>query len=97
MRAGGRSVGLAIMTIPARLPARLLTGAAVLFGILLILHAHPASAQEKSLLWERFDVDIIIRKDGTFEVTEHQTIRFTRGTFTFGLSRNPHTVYRFYR
>ena len=84
MRAGGRSLGLAIMTIPARLPARLLTGAAVLLGVLLILHAHPASAQEKSLLWDRFDVDIIIRKDSSFDVTEHQTIRFTRGTFTFG-------------
>ncbi|MCY3993249.1 MAG: DUF2207 domain-containing protein [Caldilineaceae bacterium] len=89
MRADGRSVGLAIMTIPARLPARLLTGAAVLLGVLLILHAHPASAQEKSLLWERFDVDVIIRRDGTFEVTEHQTIRFTRGTFTFGFRAIP--------
>ena len=67
-----------------RLPARLLTGAALLLGVLLILQAHPASAQGKSLLWERFDVDIIIRKNSTFEVTEHQTIRFTRGTFTYG-------------
>ena len=48
------------------------------------VHAHPAVAQEKSLLWERFDVDIIIRKDSSFEVTEHQTIRFTRGAFTYG-------------
>ncbi|MCY4082953.1 MAG: DUF2207 domain-containing protein [Caldilineaceae bacterium] len=84
MRAGGRSVGLAIMAIPARLSARLLTGAALLLGVLLVLHAHPAFAQEKSLLWDRFDVDIIIRKDSSFDVTEHQTIRFTRGTFTFG-------------
>ena len=97
MRAGGRIVGLAIRAIPARLSARLLTGAALLLGVLLVLHARPAFAQEKSLLWERFDVDVIIRKDGTFEVTEHQTIRFTRGTFTFRLSRNPHTLYRFYR
>ncbi|MXX24259.1 MAG: DUF2207 domain-containing protein [Caldilineaceae bacterium SB0668_bin_21] len=67
-----------------RLPARLLTGAALLLSLLLILQAHPASAQGKSLLWERFDVDIIIRKNSTFEVTEHQTIRFTRGTFTYG-------------
>ena len=84
MRAGGRIVGLATRAITARLSARLLTGAALLLGVLLVLHAHPAFAQEKSLLWDRFDVDIIIRKDGTFEVTEHQTIRFTRGTFTFG-------------
>ncbi len=84
MRGGGRIVGLANMAIPTRLPARLLAGAAVVLGVLFILHAHPAFAQEKSLLWERFDVDIIIRSDGTFEVTEHQAIRFTRGTFTFG-------------
>ena len=84
MRGGGRIVGLAVKTIPARLPARLLTGAAVFLGVLLILQVHSAYAQEKSLLWERFDVDIIIRKDSSFEVTEHQTIRFTRGAFTFG-------------
>jgi len=58
-------------------------------GVLLILHAHPAFAQEKSLLWDRFDVDIIIRRDGTFEVTEHQAIRFTRGAFTFGYREIP--------
>ena len=66
------------------LSPRLLTSAAVLLGVLFILHVHPAVAQEKSLLWERFDVDIIIRKDSSFEVTEHQTIRFTRGAFTYG-------------
>ena len=89
MRGGGRIVGLATMAIPARLSARLLTGAALLLGALLILHVHPAFAQEKSLLWERFDVDIIIRRDGAFEVAEHQTIRFTRGTFTFGFREIP--------
>ena len=68
----------------SRLSARLLTGAALLLGALLILQAHPAFAQGKSLLWERFDVDIIVRKDSSFDVTEHQTIRFTRGTFTYG-------------
>ncbi|MXY95609.1 MAG: DUF2207 domain-containing protein, partial [Caldilineaceae bacterium SB0664_bin_27] len=71
------------------LPARLLTGAALLLGVLLILQAYPASAQGKSLLWERFDVDIIIRKDSSFDVTEHQTIRFTRGTFTYGFRDIP--------
>ena len=58
--------------------------AAILLGGLFIVQALPAFAQEKSLLWERFDVDITVRKDSSFEVTEHQTIRFTRGTFTFG-------------
>ena len=63
---------------------RLLASAAVLLGVLFIVHANSAFAQEKSLLWERFDVDIVIRRDGTFDVAEYQTIRFTRGTFTFG-------------
>ena len=63
---------------------RLLASAAVLLGLLFVVHAHSAFAQEKTLLWERFDVDIIIRRDSSFEVTEHQTIRFSRGTFTFG-------------
>ncbi|MXZ22321.1 MAG: hypothetical protein F4Y84_17265, partial [Caldilineaceae bacterium SB0665_bin_25] len=51
---------------PHGLPARLPAGAAVLLGVLLVLQAYPAFAQEKSLLWERFDVDIIIRKDSSF-------------------------------
>ena len=41
-------------------------------------------AQEKSLVWDRFDVDITVNADGTFNVSEAQTIRFTQGSFTFG-------------
>ena len=29
-------------------------------------------------------MDIVIQRDGTFDVAEHQTILFTRGAFTFG-------------
>ncbi len=68
---------------------RLCAVAAVLLGALLIVPIHSASAQEKSLIWERFDVDIVIRPDGAFDVTERQTIRFTRGTFTFGFREVP--------
>ena len=68
---------------------RLLAVVAVLLGTLLIVHVQSASAQEKSLVWERFDVDIVIREDGAFDVTEHQTIHFTRGTFTFGYREIP--------
>ena len=89
MRGGGRIISLATVAISAGLPARLLTGAAVLLGALLILQVQLAFAQEKSLLWECFDVDIIIRKDSAFEVTEHQTIRFTRGPFTYGYREIP--------
>lgn len=43
-----------------------------------------ALAQDKSVVWERFDVDIDVNADGTFDVTENQDIRFTSGEFTFG-------------
>src|SRR5690606_40672898 len=43
-----------------------------------------AHAQEKTLVWERFNVDIEVLRNGTFEVSEHQTIRFTSGSFTNG-------------
>ncbi len=48
-----------------------------------------AYAQEKSLVWERFDVDIEVLRDGTFDVAEHQTIRFTNGSFTNGFRDIP--------
>ena len=44
----------------------------------------PVHAQDKTLVWEHFDVDITVNTDGTFDVAEHQEIRFTRGSFTFG-------------
>jgi len=46
-------------------------------------------AQEKLLLWERFDVTIVVNGDGTLDITEAQTIRFTRGTFTQGARSIP--------
>lgn len=52
--------------------------------VLLLAVALPASAQSKSLYWDRFDVDITVNQDGTFDVAEKQTIVFTAGTFTFG-------------
>lgn len=62
-------------------------------GLLLLLtgifSAPTVLAQEKSLLWERFDVDIFVHEDGSFAVAEHQRIRFTRGTFTFGFREIP--------
>jgi uncharacterized membrane protein YgcG len=62
--------------------------AAILLGA--VVAASPvAQAQEKSLVWERFDVDIAVNEDGTFDVAEHQRIRFTDGTFTFGFREIP--------
>lgn len=41
-------------------------------------------AQDKTLVWQNFDVDLRVNSDGTFTVEEHQTIRFTSGSFTAG-------------
>ena len=46
-------------------------------------------AAEKSIVWDRFDVDIAVNPDGTFDVAEHQAIRFVDGTFTFGYRNIP--------
>jgi hypothetical protein len=53
------------------------------------LFAPVAIAQEKSLVWDRFDVDIQVNADGSFDVTEKQTIRFTEGSFTNGYRNIP--------
>ncbi|MFN8496100.1 MAG: DUF2207 domain-containing protein [Caldilineaceae bacterium] len=46
-------------------------------------------AQEKSLVWERFDVAINIQPDGSFTVAEQQRIHFTQGAFRFGTREIP--------
>ena len=58
--------------------------AALLVSTLVSTAGVPALAAEKSLVWERFDVDIQVNADGTFDVAEHQAIRFIDGTFKFG-------------
>ncbi len=49
-----------------------------------VFKSDDVQAQEKSLVWERFDVDIDVNVDSSFDVTEGQAIRFTQGTFRFG-------------
>ncbi len=56
--------------------------AAMLFLALFI--AVPASAQSKSVVWNRFDVDITVNPDGIFDVVEKQEIYFSGGPFHFG-------------
>ncbi|MBE2236697.1 MAG: DUF2207 domain-containing protein, partial [Caldilineaceae bacterium] len=63
--------------------------AAMLFGMLAGSATLPVSAAEKSLVWERFDVDIQVNDDGTFDVAEHQAIRFVDGAFSFGYRNIP--------
>ena len=62
---------------------------ALLFAVvscctIVVVNTPLAHAQDKSLIWERFDVDITVNADSTIDVAEHQNIRFTSGAFTFG-------------
>ncbi len=43
-----------------------------------------AHAQDKTLFWDRFDVDINVNTDGSLDVVETQAITFTSGTFQRG-------------
>lgn len=53
-------------------------------AILALFITLPAAAQNKSVLWEHFDVDITVNKDGTFDVAEKQEIDFFGGPFHYG-------------
>ncbi len=73
-----------------RLQSVLLLMAAVVIATLALFQAgSQVLAQSKSLVWQQFDVDIDVAPDGTFEVTEHQTIDFTNGSFSFGYREIP--------
>jgi len=52
--------------------------------LLALFVAVPVSAQSKSVVWNRFDVDITVNQDGTFDVVEKQEIYFSGGPFHFG-------------
>ncbi len=54
----------------------------------LALAAGPAYARG-SLYWDRYDVDIAVNPDGTFRVTETQTIVFVNGSFHVGFATIP--------
>ncbi|NOX60728.1 MAG: DUF2207 domain-containing protein [Chloroflexi bacterium] len=56
----------------------------VILVVLALFLAAPTAAQDKSVVWERFDVDLAVQPDGSFIVTETQTIRFNGGPFTYG-------------
>ncbi len=60
----------------------------LLFTLTALMPVH-LRAQEKTLVWDRFDTDIQVHEDGTFDVDEHQRIRFTEGSFTFGYREIP--------
>ncbi len=48
-----------------------------------------ARAQDKTLFWERYDVNLTVQPNSDILVEEVQTIRFTSGTFRFGFASIP--------
>ena len=63
--------------------------AGMLIAGLFVSFTLPTLAAEKSIVWDRFDSDITVNTDGTFDVAEHQAIRFVDGTFSFGYRNIP--------
>ena len=52
----------------------------LLFIVLLLAAAPAALAQEKTLYWQRYDVDLTVLQSGDFRVVETQELVFTSGT-----------------
>ena len=48
-----------------------------------------ASAQDKSLYWQRYDVNLAVQSNSDILVEEIQQIQFTSGTFHFGFATIP--------
>ncbi len=59
------------------------------FAILIILPSSVVLAQEKTLVWNRYDANITVQKNGDIFVEETQEITFTSGSFHFGYRAIP--------
>ncbi|MCB0167924.1 MAG: DUF2207 domain-containing protein [Anaerolineae bacterium] len=65
-------------------------GLGLLLTFLMLLAAFaPALAQEKSLIWQQYDVDIEVQPNGDMLIEETQQIDFTSGSFRFGFAAIP--------
>ncbi|MFQ5575969.1 MAG: DUF2207 domain-containing protein [Anaerolineae bacterium] len=67
---------------------RLLVASALLL-ILALAVPGSVAAQDKSLVWDRYDVTLNVLANGDIDVEEVQTITFTGGSFTFGFRAIP--------
>lgn len=56
---------------------------------LTLLSGQPVFGQSKTLVWERYDVRLVVEPNGDLQVLERQTIRFVSGTFSFGFAVIP--------
>ena len=61
----------------------------VLLVLLVGVSPSAALAQDKTLYWETYDVDITVQPDGCFRVVETQQLVFTSGTFQYGIRHIP--------
>lgn len=64
-------------------------GLLLLASLLITLAPLPAQAQDRSLYWGIYDVDITVQPDGCFRVVETQELVFTVGEFRFGVRTIP--------
>ncbi len=60
-----------------------------LFVVLMVLPSGMVLAQDKSLVWNRYDVNITVLDNGDMQVEEVQEIAFTSGSFHFGYRAIP--------
>lgn len=57
--------------------------------LLLILFSQSTVHAQRTFYWDSYDVDIELREDGSLDITEHQTIVFAGGEFTYGFATIP--------
>ena len=57
--------------------------------IVLVFAPGNALARQKSIIWQKYDVDIAIQSNGDLRVTETQVIEFQGGAFTAGFAAIP--------
>ena len=64
--------------------SRKLLSLSLLILIAILAFSGIAQAQDKTLYWQRYDVDLAPQKNGDLHVTETQELVFTNGTFQYG-------------
>ncbi|HQY31042.1 MAG TPA: DUF2207 domain-containing protein, partial [Thermomicrobiales bacterium] len=69
----------------------LLAGAFSLLAVALVVWGFltPHGAQAKSVTWRNYDVTLDLNEDGSFHVTELQTVDFAGGPFTYAFATIP--------
>jgi uncharacterized membrane protein YgcG len=61
----------------------------LLLALVLLMASATAFAQERSVYWETYDVDLTIQPDGSLRVAESQQLEFVGGPFRYGLRTIP--------